>query len=258
MAEGLSLEEGGIIPHSVVTAGPPNTANKSSLVLRETSGHCPLQSRRAESLTQAHSLEGLLFSHSSFSSWPQSREVTSFEISKAKTLFHWGCSSGRQNKFARLLVTKQEFFKQPQFLGAVPEELQRSWIQLAWGGGDAAPSSQNSRAEFKKGWREYSTLWWHTHAPVPATTLWKTPSTSAELLCTSTYSEQLPLSQTGTPKGQGQQLWDTQHQQKYKKEWRKLLSTWNSWDALLPEILAEEKETGTDTHNNYFLLHYNK
>lgn len=49
---------------------------------------------------------------------------------------------------------------------------------------------------------EYSTLWWNTHAPVPATTLmWKAPSTSTELLCTSTCSEQLPLSETGTPRG---------------------------------------------------------
>lgn len=43
-----------------------------------------------------------------------------------------------------------------------------------------------------------------------------------------------------------------------RKNGEQLPSTGNSWDALLPEILAEEKETETDTHNNYFLLHYNK
>lgn len=49
---------------------------------------------------------------------------------------------------------------------------------------------------------EYSTLWCNPRAPVSATTLmWKTPSTSTELLCTSTCSEQPPLSQTGTPRG---------------------------------------------------------
>lgn len=63
-------------------------------------------------------------------SWPQSRSVTSFKISKAKMLFHWGCSSGRQNKFARLLVTKQELLRQHQFLGTVPDELQRSSAQV--------------------------------------------------------------------------------------------------------------------------------
>lgn len=78
-------------------------------------------------------------------------------------LFHWGCSSGRQNKFSGLLVTKQELFRQHQFLGTVPEELQRSpaqvlnehfssysWPEEEGEGEDAAPSSQNSRTEFKK------------------------------------------------------------------------------------------------------------
>lgn len=41
-------------------------------------------------------------------------------------LFHWRCSSGRQSKFPRLLVTRQELFRQPQFLGTVPADLQSS------------------------------------------------------------------------------------------------------------------------------------
>lgn len=49
---------------------------------------------------------------------------------------------------------------------------------------------------------EYSTLWWNACAPVSATTLiWKTPSTSTELLSTSTCSEQPPLSESETPRG---------------------------------------------------------
>lgn len=49
---------------------------------------------------------------------------------------------------------------------------------------------------------EYSTLWWNARAPVSTTTLIrKIPSSSTELLCTSTCSEQLPLSETGTPRG---------------------------------------------------------
>lgn len=49
---------------------------------------------------------------------------------------------------------------------------------------------------------EYSTLWWNARAPVSATTLMGTTSTSTELLCMSTCSEQPPLLETGTPRGE--------------------------------------------------------
>lgn len=107
---------------------------------------------------------------------------------------------------------------------------------------------------------EYSTLWWnargssfyhHTDkknsflinwAPVHFHLLWAAA----------------PLRDRDTKGGKDSSSVTGSTSRSTGKNGEPLPSTENSWDAQLPEILAEEKETGTDAHNNYFLLHYNK
>lgn len=127
-------------------------------------------------------------------------------------LFHWGCSSGKQNNFPRLLVTKKQLFRQCQFLELFVKTSRgfhpRCWTSISeitaglrrreWG--EAATSSQNSRTEFRK--------WWQNTVPCDERHMlqflpphWcEKLSTPTELLCISTCSEQLPLSEAKTPR----------------------------------------------------------
>lgn len=186
-------------------------------------------------------------------------------------LFHGGCSSGRQNKFPGLLVTKQELFRQHQFLGTVPEELQRSSAQVlsehfwhySWpeeeegGGMQHHPHrilgqnlQSDGRVQYLVMKCTCSSFCHHTDgnnfhinwAPLHVHLLWAAT----------------PLRDRDTKGGKDSSSGTGSTSRSARKTREQLPNTWNSWDALLPKILAEEKETGTDTHNNYFLLHYNK